>query len=219
MQEQKASMLEILQLNKGFTHPEKWIEYGIAHKFNKTKADKIEECPDCSARSFGFIGQFVYYSSLVNLLKCAHCGLIFTDARIDPKVISTHFEQTYKDEEYFLHRRHRIFEQIAQIADKVAPQRGRILDVGGAKGHLLATLKTRRPDLKFVLNDLSKDACDHAESKYGFQTILGSINELEQIISRFDVVVLSDVIYYEPELRRLWAVLPRLVSENGVLST
>lgn len=210
-------MLEILQFNKGFTHPEKWIEYGITNKFNKTKADKLEECPDCGARSFGYIGQFIYYSTLVNLLECAHCGLIFTDTRIDPKVISYHFEKAYKDEEYFISQRRRIFEQITRIADKVVPQGGKILDVGGAKGHLLATLKTHRPDLKFMLNDLSKNACDFAESKYGFQTILGGINELEKISSRFDVVILSDVIYYEPELSRLWAVLPRLVSENGTI--
>ena len=217
MQEQKAKILEVLQYNRGFIHPEKWIEYGITHKFKLIKADKIEECPDCSARSSEFVGQFVYYSTLVNLQKCAQCGLVFTDTRIDPNVISAHFEQAYKDEEYFLHRRSRIFTQISRIVDSVAPQGGRILDVGGAKGHLLATLKKHRPDLNFVLNDLSKDACDHAESKYGFQTILGGINELEQVSSRFDVIVLSDVIYYEPELRKLWDVLSSLVAENGTI--
>jgi 2-polyprenyl-3-methyl-5-hydroxy-6-metoxy-1,4-benzoquinol methylase len=217
MNEQKDEMIEVLKFNKGFTDPERWIEYGIVHKFKKIKAEKLEGCPDCSARSIEFIGQFVYYSTMVNLQACTQCGLVFTDTRIDPNVISSHFEQAYKDEEYFLHRRRRIFEQISRLAASVAPRGGRILDVGGAKGHLLATLKRRRPDLDFILNDLSKEACDHAESKYGFQTILGGINELEQVPVRFDVIILSDVIYYEPDLRKVWAVLPGLISENGTI--
>lgn len=217
MQDQKFQMLEILQYNKGFIHPEKWIEYGISHKFKKTKAERIDECPDCTAQSYKFIGQFVYYSTLINLQKCTQCGLIFTDTRIDPSIISAHFEQAYKDEEYFLLRRYRIFQQIAGLVVSASPLGGRILDVGGAKGHLLATLNEHRPDLTFVLNDLSKDACQHAESKYGFKTILGGINELERISSQFDVIVLSDVIYYEPQLRKLWAILPRLVAPNGTI--
>lgn len=217
MQEQESRMLKVLQLNRGFTHPEKWIEYGITHKFETTKAEKFEKCPDCSTQSFGFIGQFVYYSTLVNLLECYHCGLVFTDTRIDSEVISAHFEHAYKDEEYFAHRRHRIFQQIARIADEAVQAGGRVLDIGGAKGHLLAVLKIRRPDLHFVLNDISKDACDHAKSRYGFQTIVGGINKLEEASSRFDLIILSDVIYYESELRRLWNVLPRLVSEKGTI--
>lgn len=217
MQEQESRMLKVLQLNRGFTRPEKWIEYGIAHEFEATKAEKFEQCPDCSTQSFGFIGQFVYYSTLVNLLECHNCGLVFTDTRIDSEVISAHFEHAYKDEEYFVHRRHRIFQQIVRIADETLQAGGRVLDIGGAKGHLLSVLKIRRPDLRLVLNDISKDACDYAKSIYGFQTIVGGIDKLEEASSRFDLVILSDVIYYEPELRRLWNVLPRLVSEHGTI--
>lgn len=210
-------MMEVLEFNRGFTYPEKWIAYGVAHDFRKTRSEKLEECPDCRARHFKTIGQFIHYSNLAKLQKCAECGLIYTDTRIDPEVISAHFEQAYKDEEYFLRQRRRIFEQISAMADRAAPQGGRVLDVGGAKGHLLATLKARRPDLNFVLNDLSSDACRHAESKYGFETLLCGLNEIENIPGQFDVIIMSDVIYYEPEVRRLWSVLPGLLTENGTV--
>jgi SAM-dependent methyltransferase len=217
MERQEYQMIELLKFNKGFSHPEKWIKYGIEHNFSKVRADKLEECPDCRARSLNFIGQYVYYSTLVSLQTCAQCRLVFSDTRIDPQVIQSHFERAYKDESYFKHRRRRIFEQISTLADRYAPRGGKILDIGGAKGHLLAVLKARRPDLSCVLNDLSKKACDHAASEYGFQTILGGVNELEKISSRFDLIIMSDVIYYEPELRKLWVILPRLVSENGAV--
>jgi len=217
MDKQKQKMIELLQFNKGFSCPGNWINYGIKHNFKKVKADKIEKCPDCAAQSLNFIGQYVYYSTLVKLLECAHCQLVFSDTRIDAQVIQSHFEQAYKDEIYFKHKRRRIFEQISGLADINTPPGGKILDVGGAKGHLLADLKTRRPDIGYVLNDLSKEACEHAASEYGFLTIVGGINELEKFSSRFDVVIMSDVIYYEPELRKLWAILPSLLSNNGTV--
>jgi SAM-dependent methyltransferase len=213
----REEMLGVLKFNRGFTHPERWVDYGIAQNFVKTRSERVERCPDCEARSFGHIGQFVYYSTLVRLLECRQCGLVFVDTRIDPEVIQGHFEQAYKDEEYFAHQRRRVFEQMCGLVDGLAPRGGTVLDVGGAKGHLLAALKKRRPDLDVVLNDLSRDACVHAEATYGLRTIVGGVTELEMSARRFDVVIFSDVIYYEPELRRLWAVLPRLVAEDAAV--
>ena len=87
MESYERHMIELLQFNRGFSHPEKWITYGIEHNFEKVQADKLEECPDCSSRSFDFVGQYVYYSTLVSLQTCAQCGLVFSDTRIDPQVI------------------------------------------------------------------------------------------------------------------------------------
>lgn len=217
MDEQKQQILEILIHNKGFAHPEKWINYGIDHNFKEVKAEKLEECPDCSARILNFIGQFIYYSTLVKLQSCSQCGLVFSDIRIDPMVIQSHFELAYKDESYFLHRRRSIFHQISKLVGRFAPHNGKILDVGGAKGHLLAVLKQNRPDLNLVLNDISKDACDYALSQFGLNTICGDVNALERHITCFDVVIMSDVVYYEPELQKLWELLPRIVSKNSVV--
>ena len=78
-------------------------------------------------------------------------------------------------------------------------------------------LRKRRSDLRFVVNDLSKEACDYAAHKYGFQTVCGDFDALERNSFKFDVIIMSDVIYYEPELRNLWRILPSLVAENGVV--
>jgi SAM-dependent methyltransferase len=217
MERQEKQMLEILQFNQGFLHPEKWIKYGIKHHFEKIKAAKLQGCPDCRNKLSNFVGQYVYYSTLISLRECAKCGLIFSDTRIDPQVIKSHFEQAYKTEAYFKHGRRQIFKQISNLVCHYAPQGGKVLDVGGAKGHLLFAVKSRRPDLCCVVNDLSKEACDHAALEFGFQTILGGVNELNKISSRFDVIIMSDVIYYEPELRNLWEILPLLVYENGAV--
>lgn len=217
MKDKKEQMLELLQDSRGFNDPERWVDYGISHNFVKVKIENVEKCPDCLSNDFKFLGQFIYYSSLVKLQECVQCGLVFSDTRIDPEIIHSHFQQAYKDESYFLQGRSRIFKQISNLTDKAAKQGARVLDIGGAKGHLLAMIKKSRADLSMVLNDLSEDACRHAESEYGFETVLGGIEDLEKISEKFDVLIMSDVIYYEPELRRLWNLLPRLVSESGTV--
>lgn len=210
-------MLELLRLNKGFKNPERWVDYALLHKFRRVEAEKLEACPDCRERRSCLIGQYIYYSTLVELRSCGNCGLIFSDVRIDPKVIHGHFEQAYKNEEYFTQQRKDIFEQIADLVSSSACLGSSVLDIGGAKGHLLAIVKNRRPDLKYVLNDLSETACEYAKTRYGFESVCGGVKTLEGLSRRFDVVILSDVIYYEPELNRLWALLSRIVSESGVV--
>jgi len=217
MEEQKHRMLELLQVNKGFAQPERWIDYGIEHNFQRVQAEKLKECPDCSNRSFRFFGQYVYYSTLISLQECAHCGLIFSDTRIDSQVIQSHWEHAYKDENYFQYKRSRIFNQIAKLVGNFAPQNGSVLDIGGSKGHLMAILKQHRHDLTLVLNDISKTTCDFAASQYGLETICGGVKTLEQIPLHFDVVIMSDVICYEPELNRFWKLLPHLVSSGGTV--
>lgn len=213
----RQRMLEILLSNQGFDDPERWIDFGIAHCFKHVPAEKLLKCPDCDAPFSEEIGQFVYYSTLVKLRLCTRCGLAFTNTRIDPLVIQSHFENAYKNEDYFLNRRRSIFNQIVDLVDQVAPKGGRVIDVGGAKGHLLAMLKERRPDLSLVLNDLSQAACAFASSRYDLETVCGDIHEIDRMHSPFDVVIMSDMLYYEPQLNMLWRVLPRIFSGNGAV--
>ncbi|CAN5822060.1 hypothetical protein BH23GEM7_BH23GEM7_03890 [soil metagenome] len=100
--------------------------------------------------------------------------------------------------------------------DRSAPRGARVLDVGGATGHLMAEVRRRRPDLEITVNDLTETACRAAEAR-GFRTICGGVAELERCAASFDVVVMSDVIYYVPEIARLWDLIPRLVAPGGAV--
>lgn len=213
--EERRRLLEILRSNQGFSEPERWVEYAWQHTFKKTLAEKLIHCPDCGAGSYTTIGQYVYYSTLARLRTCSNCGLVYSDSRIDPEVIQTHFEQSYKDEDYFRKRRRRIVRQIAHLVDRFSPRCGRALDVGGATGYQMAVVKQIRPDLEITICDVSEVACAAAASRYGFKTICGRLTTLEDIKERFHVVVMSDVIYYEPDLAGQWKLLSDLVADGG----
>jgi 2-polyprenyl-3-methyl-5-hydroxy-6-metoxy-1,4-benzoquinol methylase len=217
MNHDEQAMLEVLRSNKGFERRDVWVQYAIDHRFVHVDAHEVATCPNCGSASSAVVGQMVYYSTLLKLRLCSRCHLAYVDVRIDPAVLQQHFESAYKDENYFRTKRDRIFDQLARQADVNTRANGLVLDVGGAKGHLMAKLQTRRPDLVLTVNDLSSDACEYAAREYGLRTLVGGVTVLEQLSSRFDTVVMSDVIYYEPEIKRLFEVMPQLVVPGGTL--
>jgi SAM-dependent methyltransferase len=217
MDDRKQRMLDVLRSNKGFSEPERWLNYAIRHGLKRVRAEQLHQCPDCGCKTSRTVGQYVYYSTLVHLHECQACGLLYADKRIDPSLVRAHFERGYKDETYFQRSRRRVFGQVAALADSAAPPGGTVLDIGGAKGHLLAALEARRPDLLFVLNDLSQEACNHAARVYGFRTVCGDASDLPASATKFDVLIMSDVIYYEPDLGKFWSGLVRLLSDKGTV--
>ncbi len=210
-------MLEILRTNNGFVCPERWVDYALEHSFQSVQARKLEACPDCCARSSKILGQYIYYSTLICLRMCNTCRLVFSDTWIDRHLLGQHFERAYKEETYFYVHRRRVFEQLIRLVGSCTPHSGTVLDIGGGKGHFLAGLKQLRPDLHLTLNDISQHACHWAEYHFGLKTIWGDANELERINSQFNTVVMSDVMYYVPELGRLWSLLPNLLTDNGAV--
>ncbi|RFA30938.1 hypothetical protein CAI21_02880 [Alkalilimnicola ehrlichii] len=202
---------------QGFHPPQAWLGYARTHGIRPVPAKKLTQCPHCGSRHQHKIGQYVYFSHLVKLNQCGNCFLLYSDTRFPNEIIDQHFELNYKDEAYFLHQRRQIFRQIADLVSSAAPLKGRILDVGGAKGHLMAVVQRQRPDLQITVNDLSNDACASAAAHFGFETICGGLSSLDDVVQTFDVVVMSDVIYYEADVQALWRLLPSLVAPGGTL--
>lgn len=212
---ERGRLIDLLRSNRGFDNPEEWVEYAAEHGFRPVRATTLADCPFCGSPASSPLGQYVYYSTLARLLTCQSCGLVYSDTRIDPGLVRSHFETVYKDPEYFARRRRRIFEQLARLMDHHAPRGGRVLDVGGATGEQMALLQRRRPDLELTIADLSQGACREAESRHGFRTVCASIGGLAVLAEHYDVVLLSDVIYYEADVAMLWATLLALVSHTG----
>lgn len=213
----QKEILKILQHNTGFARPELWVDYALNHAFQPIKAVRITTCPECGGPPNRSVGQFVYYSTLITLLECGHCWLIWADARIDEGVVRRHFEEAYKDETYFAEDRKAIFEHLAAIVDKYAAPGARILDVGGAKGHLMHRVRLRRPDVHVTVHDISISATTWAKTHFGFDTICGNAGALETHEQTYEVIVLSDVLYYEPDLPELWSALRRLLAPGGTI--
>ena len=211
-----SRLRSILAHNTGFDDPDRWIEYARNRGFKSIMAQNAPTCPGCGgAPRARWLGQYIYYSTLIRLKECAACGLVWSDALIDPSVVRQHFEAAYKDDEYFRVSRRAIFEHLCDVIAELSPIGGSVLDIGGARGDLMAELVARRPDLRVTVNDISRAATDHASHQFGFGTLTGDVDVLSAYTGRFDVVVLSDVLYYEPRISATWDALSRLVGDRG----
>jgi SAM-dependent methyltransferase len=119
--------------------------------------------------------------------------------------------------EYFAVRRFPVFQYLACLVARAAPLRGRILDIGGAQGHLMSLVRQWRPDLATWVNDVSGAALRYAVERFRLPVILGGIEAVRAAGGKYHVVVMSDVLYYEPDLPRFWATLPDLLEPRGLL--
>lgn len=212
----KRDYRAILEGNAGFNGNTRWMRYARQHGFKAVKAARIKRCPDCGGRPRPKTwGQFIYYSTLIRLLECSECGLVWGDVHLDPGVVRKHFDVVYKDDKYFRVSRRRIFRHLARVIDTVAPPGARVLDIGGARGDLMAHVVARRPDLYVVVNDITEIATTSAAERFGFATLTGDARVLGEHEGRYDVIVMSDVLVYEPDIRLLWAALGKLLAPGG----
>jgi 2-polyprenyl-3-methyl-5-hydroxy-6-metoxy-1,4-benzoquinol methylase len=215
MSAERNAAIDVLRHNAGFGDPEPWAEYALQHDFKPVDSTPVPRCPDCGGAPRRTLGQYVYYSTLIHLLECKTCGLIWSDAHLDARTIHGHFEVAYKDEEYFAISRRAIFADMVAQVDRLVPPGGAVLDVGGAEGHLMHLLTRARPDVRAVVHDVSERATRFAHERFGLTTLCGDLEALRSAGPKYDVVVLSDVLYYEPSLREFWSLLPSLLAPGG----
>jgi SAM-dependent methyltransferase len=200
---------------QGFESPCDWVDFARSHGFRREPATRLDACPHCGTTDADRLGSYVYYSNFALLLSCPDCGLCYSNLRLRPATVRAHFERAYKDEEYFRRGRRPILRELATIVARRAPPGARVLDVGGAKGHLLARLRDLRPDLALTLSDLSPAACVHAREKFGLEAVNAGVRAIASSSRTYDVVILSDVIYYEPDLASVWGLLESSLGAGG----
>lgn len=215
--EESERMLDVLSRNAGFANPAEWLRRAAELGFEEVPASPVRACPDCGNRSSATVTRVLHYSTSIGLRRCLRCSLVFANTRLDADTTSEHFETAYKDEDYFASGREAVFEQVAGLASDACPAGGRVLDIGGAKGHLLVKLREERPDLDLVLTDVSGIACRYARERHGLFAVEGGLSAVDQLHGRFDVIVLSDVLYYEPELARLWRTIVERLEPTGTV--
>jgi hypothetical protein len=70
----RQAALAILRHNLGFAEPERWVDYALGHSFTRVRASAVPDCPGCGAPPGRRLGQYVHYSTLIQLLECHACG-------------------------------------------------------------------------------------------------------------------------------------------------
>lgn len=157
------------------------------------------------------------------ILKCDHCGLLFTNPRPAPDVIGRY----YKSDEYYSHQQNtkglvpRIYEKVKTInlKNKVKmaigglPQ-GRLLDIGCGVGDFLVQVKKSGWEVAGI--EPSNDAKAIAQTRLGFKPLdPSSYASLPD--HSFDVITMWHVLEHVDDLKSQTSELLRLLKPGGRL--
>jgi 2-polyprenyl-3-methyl-5-hydroxy-6-metoxy-1,4-benzoquinol methylase len=163
----------------------------------------------------GYPGEF-------RLLHCRNCGVIFNSPRLNETALAQLYEKNYY---LFLERPadavHRISSlhnvTIREVVERHGIEPGRALEIGSAKGYLLAILREQGWSVEGV--ELSQHASDFARTELGLSVFSGTVEEYATRDDHptFDLVYSTDVIEHVPDPRTFVAALGNLVKPGGWL--
>jgi 2-polyprenyl-3-methyl-5-hydroxy-6-metoxy-1,4-benzoquinol methylase len=176
----------------------------------------------------GFCGNNHYdnYESLEdwNIVKCKGCGFHYTNPRPKLSVLDK-----YYDSKYFKDVRHSkkfhnsdgtirkttesYFNRIETIESNIE-KRGRLLEIGAARGGFLNVMKDRGWHVDGV--EISKDAVGLAKEIYGIDLFLGIYQDF-QPKEKFDVICMYQTLEHVPDPKQILEKSYRLLNEGGLL--
>jgi len=162
---------------------------------------------------FGYPGTFV-------VRRCRCCGLLFNSPRLTDEEIGALYDNHY----YFFQRSdEREFRRIEDMYQRIivpiehTVSAKRVLEIGSAKGYLLAVMKRLGWDVMGV--EISRDAAGYARRKFGIDSFVGTLEEFAASAAQavFPLVLAIDVIEHVVNPNEFVASLRRVLTDDGIL--
>ncbi len=158
-----------------------------------------------------------------HIVKCSSCGFIYTNPQPHPSTL-----HEYYSEDYFKDERHRssfynedgsirenepIYINRIEDVESFITERGRILEIGSARGAFLLALKNRG----WIVNgvEISADAAQIANGKH-LETFNGVYTDY-QPIEKFKVICMYQTLEHVPDPKEILTKAYEDLLEEGVL--
>ncbi|HYF02843.1 MAG TPA: class I SAM-dependent methyltransferase [Patescibacteria group bacterium] len=159
------------------------------------------------------------YPGVFALRKCSECGLLFNSPGLKNEDVFKLYGSNY----YFFNRRDDVeFDRIVEMHSLVIkPQEHlvsskKVLEVGSAKGYLLAVLKTLGWETQGV--EISENAARYAREKFGLNIFNGTLEQYaEKSTEKYPLVLGIDVLEHVPDPASFITAAAKLVEEGGIL--
>jgi 2-polyprenyl-3-methyl-5-hydroxy-6-metoxy-1,4-benzoquinol methylase len=166
------------------------------------------------------IGYPVYgYPGIFQMRKCKTCGLLFNSPRLQDSDFLTLYDKNY----YFFNRRDADeFERIvnvyrrtvALVEEKISPKK--VLEIGSAKGYLLAVLQHLGWEVQGV--EISSSASEYAMKKFGLKTFIGTLeNYVQSSKIKFPLVLAIDLIEHVLYPAEFISCINEIMQDEGIL--
>lgn len=134
------------------------------------------------------------------LRRCTGCGLVFNSPRLAPPALADLYRRNY----YFFDRYPSgelgriVWAYLRTVALLPAASGGTLLEVGSAKGYMLALLRGLGWQVTGV--ELVEEAAAHARRVFGVEVFGGTLDRFRRTADRqYDAVLAQDVLEHVPE--------------------
>lgn len=175
-------------------------------------AQKAEQgpCPLCGADDYRRLVTKLGW----DVVRCRRCGLVFVWPQPTPEELAALYSSGAYHAEIDEAERSRWAGRRLDEIERLAPQRGRLLDVGCSRGYLLEAARDRGWEVAGV--ELNRNAVEVARSR-GLEVHCGELPDAPFGPESFDVVTGFDVIEHVQSPRRFLDAARRLLRGEGLL--
>jgi SAM-dependent methyltransferase len=155
----------------------------------------------------------------LQVVRCAACGLVYVNPRRDAEHIYQHYNSGQSSRiQYYLDVEvadRRTFSAILDLAERLAPQRGDLLDIGPNIGTCLALARERGWEAFGV--EINADAARYCREQRGLNVAAGALDEHTYAEDSFDIVLMGDVIEHLRDPLALMRVVYTILKPGGAV--
>jgi 2-polyprenyl-3-methyl-5-hydroxy-6-metoxy-1,4-benzoquinol methylase len=155
----------------------------------------------------------------LQVVECANCGLVYVNPRHDADRIYQHYNNNQSSRiQYYLDVEvadRRTFNELLDLADRLVPQRGALLDIGPNIGTCLALARTRGWDTYGI--EINAEAARYCREQRGLNVTSGALEGHTYPENSFDMILMGDVIEHLRDPLDLMQVVQRILKPGGAL--
>lgn len=155
----------------------------------------------------------------MQVVQCASCGLVYVNPRRDAESIYQHYNSGQSSRiQYYLDVEvadRRTFDDILDLAERLAPQRGDLLDIGPNIGTCLALARARGWSTYGV--EINADAARYCREQRNLNVVSAALDAHTYAENSFDVVLMGDVIEHLRDPLALMRVVHTILKPGGAV--
>jgi 2-polyprenyl-3-methyl-5-hydroxy-6-metoxy-1,4-benzoquinol methylase len=155
----------------------------------------------------------------MQVVQCASCGLVYVNPRRDAESIVQHYNSGQSSRiQYYLDVEvadQRTFSQILDLADRLVPGRGALLDIGPNIGTCLVLARERGWQTHGV--EINAEAARYCREQRGLDVISGALDAHTYPENSFDIVLMGDVIEHLRDPLELIRIVQGILKPGGAL--
>lgn len=150
-------------------------------------------------------------------MACAACDYRFVNPRPTQAAIATAYSDPHAYDHWLAEEggRERMWAKRLDLVEHLAPERGRLLDVGAGIGTFLALAQERGWSVEGT--EVSDSAIGLARSRHGLELVQGQLESADLPFAGYDVVTLWHVLEHVPSPFRTLRLARRLLSAGGLV--